>query len=483
MAFKHGAYASEQSTAIATVTTSDMVTVAIGAAPVHLASDRADANKPIICHTYKEAVEQFGYSDDWESYPLCGVMKVFFSRYNVAPVVFINVLDVKNSAHITAVAESEKTVTDMAVVLSASEAVLKDTLVVALTAGGEALVAGTDYIAAYNDEEELVITITDDGAAKSAASLFVKYSKLKPSAVDKDTVIGGVSAETGQSKGLEVLDMVYPYTGSNVGIIIAPGYSHNTSVAAAMAAKCEGLSGVFGAVAVVDISTTEVKKYTHAYSYKNDHGLTDRNTYLVWPMTKLDGKIFYGSVDAAARMIQTDSKNGDVPYESPSNKAVVIDGACLADGTEVYLYQSQGNNLNQNGITTFVNMNGWKIWGNFTAAKPESNDVKDYFLPIRRMFQWVSNTLILTFLTNVDNPLNVRLRNTILDSANIWLNGLVANGKLLGGRVEFREDENPITDLMAGIARFHVYLTPPSPAQDIEFVLEYDASYISEMFS
>ena len=99
------------------------------------------------------------------------------------------------------------------------------------------------------------------------------------------------------------------------------------------------------------------------------------------------------------------------------------------------------------------------------------------------MFQWVSNTLILTFLTNVDNPLNVRLRNTILDSANIWLNGLVANGKLLGGRVEFREDENPITDLMAGIARFHVYLTPPSPAQDIEFVLEYDASYISEMFS
>ena len=324
MAFKHGAYASEQSTAIATVTTSDMVTVAIGAAPVHLASDRADANKPIICHTYKEAVEQFGYSDDWESYPLCGVMKVFFSRYNVAPVVFINVLDVKNSAHITAVAESEKTVTDMAVVLSASEAVLKDTLVVALTAGGEALVAGTDYIAAYNDDEELVITITDDGAAKSATSLFVKYSKLNPSAVDKDTVIGGVSAETGQSKGLEVLDMVYPYTGSNVGIIIAPGYSHNTSVAAAMAAKCEGLSGVFGAVAVVDISTTEVKKYTHAYSYKNDHGLTDRNTYLVWPMTKLDGKIFYGSVDAAARMIQTDSKNGDVPYESRRRSGVQV---------------------------------------------------------------------------------------------------------------------------------------------------------------
>lgn len=35
---------------------------------------------------------------------------------------------------------------------------------------------------------------------------------------------------------------------------------------------------------------------------------------------------------------------------------------------------------------------------------------------------------------------------------------------------------------MDGIARFHVYVTPPSPNREIDFILEYDASYLSTLF-
>ena len=49
---------------------------------------------------------------------------------------------------------------------------------------------------------------------------------------------------------------------------------------------------------------------------------------------------------------------------------------------------------------------------------------------------------------------------------------------LLGARVEILDSENPMTDLMAGIARIHIYMTPPSPAQEIDFVLEYDTDYV-----
>jgi len=45
--------------------------------------------------------------------------------------------------------------------------------------------------------------------------------------------------------------------------------------------------------------------------------------------------------------------------------------------------------------------------------------------------------------------------------------------------VEIFDDENPDTDLMAGIIRFHLFITPPNPAQEIDFILEYDASYVS----
>jgi phage tail sheath protein FI len=94
------------------------------------------------------------------------------------------------------------------------------------------------------------------------------------------------------------------------------------------------------------------------------------------------------------------------------------------------------------------------------------------------MFDWVGNTFIRTFWTKCDNPMNTVLRESILDTCNIWLNGLYGAGYVLGARAEMRESENPLTDLMAGIIRFHIYITPPSPAQEIDFILEYNAAFL-----
>jgi len=49
--------------------------------------------------------------------------------------------------------------------------------------------------------------------------------------------------------------------------------------------------------------------------------------------------------------------------------------------------------------------------------------------------------------------------------------------------IEFLEEENTDADLMAGIAHFHIYLTPPSPAKELDFVLEYDVSYLENLFA
>ena len=45
------------------------------------------------------------------------------------------------------------------------------------------------------------------------------------------------------------------------------------------------------------------------------------------------------------------------------------------------------------------------------------------------------------------------------------------------------ESENTTTALMAGRVKFHVYLTPPSPLQQMEFVFEYDVSYLSALMA
>ena len=137
-------------------------------------------------------------------------------------------------------------------------------------------------------------------------------------------------------------------------------------------------------------------------------------------------------------------------------------------------------------LTALNFIGGWKAWGNRTGVYPASTDPKDSFIPIRRMFNWIQNELILTYWQKVDGPVNRRLIDTVIDSYNIRLNGLAAPsvGALVGenNRVEFLESENPATDLIDGKVRFHVYVTPPTPAEQIDFIVEYDPSNLTSLF-
>ena len=83
----------------------------------------------------------------------------------------------------------------------------------------------------------------------------------------------------------------------------------------------------------------------------------------------------------------------------------------------------------------------------------------------------------------MDQPLTLRLIRTIVDSEKIRLNGLVSRGFLLGADVIFREEENPLTDLLQGIIRIHIFMTPPVPAQSIEGILEYDVNNFKALFA
>lgn len=481
MAYKHGVYTSEQATSLVPMTQTDSgLIVAVGTAPVHLATAPVESNTPVLCYTYNEAVAALGYSDDFKKYTLCEAMKVHFALFNMAPIVLINVLDEKK--HIT---QQKKTVNIENGVATVTDPVLLDTLAVALSEQGEALAKDKDYTAAFNDDGHVVITPVSGGKISTeAATLYLTYTMLAPENVEAADIIGGVNTSTGKTEGLELIDEVYPRFGIVPGIIIAPKWSTDSGVAAVMKAKEHNICGHFNAISISDIPTTEVKTYTQAAEWKNKNNYVDKDGFIGWPLLKLGESKYHLSTELASLMNYIDSQHDGIPYYSPSNKSLLADGACLADGTEVFLNNAQAAYLNGQGIVTAINfIGGWKAWGNRSTAYPSSTDVKDTFITNRRMFNWVGNTLVTTFWSKIDEPTNKRLIETVVDSANIWLNGLTAKGALLGGRVEYREDENTTTDVMDGKIRFHVYITPPAPARDIEFIQEYDPSYISALFA
>ena len=342
MAYKHGVYGSEVPTSLVPMTNvSAGLPVVFGTAPVHLTTDAAKANVPVLCYTYAEAVAALGYSDDWEKYTLCEFMKSHFALFNMAPVVFVNVLDV--TKHKTAVADAETTLTDG--VAEISEPVVLSTLVVKKTAAGQALTKGTDYTAAYN---------------------------VNAAAVDGDDIIGGVDVVTGEYEGLELVHQIFPRFGLVPGIILAPGWSHISSVAAVMKAKCEGISGHFEAICICDVDTDTVTKYSDVKSWKDTNNYVDDKQILCWPKVTLGGVKYHLSTQAAGTMCKTDADHDDVPYWSPSNQSVQADGAVSgADGAEkeIFLDTSNAAYLNGNGIVTVLNfIGGWKLWGNRTTV-------------------------------------------------------------------------------------------------------------------
>lgn len=481
MAYKHGVYTGEIPTSIvAPANTTAGLPVFIGIAPVHLAANPAKANTPILCYTYAEAVQQLGYSDDWDKYTLCEAMYSQFSLYNIAPVVFINVLD--PAVHKQAVTDSEVVITNK--VAEVAEPVLLNTLVVKKAAAGQPLEAGTDYEAAFNDDGILTITALEDGELETATNMYLSYDQLTPSSVDADDIIGGISVTTGKATGLEVLNNVFTKTRIVPGLLAAPGFSDNSEVQAVMKAKVGNINGLFQALAVCDLpADSTLQNYTDVPSYKDTKGFTGVNQVALWPMVKLGSKKFHLSTAFIGICGQADTANNDIPYRSPSNMNLQADGLCLKDGTEVELNLEQANYLNGQGIVTGSNFyGGWKLWGNRTACYPGNTDPKDAFSYARRMFNWHKQTFILTYWQQVDGPVNRRFIERILDSENIRLNGLTAMGALLGARIEFAESDNPTTSLIDGIVKFHTYFTPPIGARDIENDIEFDVNYLNTIF-
>lgn len=441
----------------------------VGTAPAHLAAKPARAGAPVLCNSWEEAVSRLGYSDDWERYPLCQAMYSHFQLYGCRPAVFCNVLDLEAVAMTEDLAAADHAVTEHRVTLG--EDVVKASLVVK---NGEAtLTTGVDYMALYTDDG-LVLELLEDGGAYDAESLNVAGKKLKADGVTAADIAMGVDA----------VDYCMTTLGIVPDLILAPGWSGDSVVAAVMATKAASISGLFAGKALIDIPAKAggVTSYDQLSEYKTKNNLTDFRQIACWPMVALGDKKFHFSTQLAGLMATVDAANGGKPYESPSNKNLKMDRAILDDGTAVELTWPQVDMIAGDwGVVTAVNLvnQGWVAKGNYTAAYPGTNDVDKQFIPVSRMMDFIGNTGIRTLLPELDKPMTTPKVRSIAVTLNGWLDALWAGGYLNGARVELLADENALAELMRGRLTYHIYSAAPVPIQRIDTLIEYDASYLA----
>lgn len=493
MPYVHGVRTSEVPTSLLPpVQSAAGIPFVVGMAPVNM-TDPANVNKPVFCSSYAEAVAAFGYAAPVadaasgmkkHEFSICEFLYSQFALFQSAPVVVVNVLD--PAKHFKAATTSKIRFDAQTAIAKVEE---KGIILSSIRLNTSDALASNKFTASFDDEGNLVIAALknedDEYYYTLDADVNFTANKLDPSAVTDADIIGGVNAQ-GVRSGFELIEEVFPRFRVVPGVLVCPWRSQSPSVAAVMAAKASKINEVFAAgAALVDAPTTgDQAVYSGVAAWKNMNNVTNKKQIVCWPRLNNDGVIYAMSTQLAGVIQQTDGANEDVPYVSPSNQNFSCTGTCLENGNEVFLTQSEAANLNGNGVVTALNfIGGWKCWGNRTAIYPASTDPKDSFIPVERMFTWIANTFVQNYWSRVDYPLTRRQVDTILDSVNIWMNGLAARQYILGGRVEFLANENPTTDLMDGILRFHVYVTPPGPNREIDFILEYDPEYLSTLFA
>lgn len=478
MEYQHGIELNEKPTSIPRPQESlSAVQVVVGTAPVHLVKNPIDTvNKPILIRSFDEAENKLGYSDNWKDYTLCEAMDASFKQFQVGPVVFINVLDPtthkKNTPSLKITVSNKEAFVD-------KEGILLESLKVKNSDGSTTFIEDEDYFVSFNDDGKPVISILS-AEMGSEAELQLSFDELDPSAVTNYDVIGGYADSENKYKGLELIQTIYPTLGVIPNTLLAPGFSHHQDVGNVLVAKSQKINGCFNASNVLDV-TGKTKENAGTEKIKN--GYNDKSSIICWPKAKIGTKTYRYSTIVAAAIAKRDSENGNVPYKSPSNLKIPISAMVNDDGVEVFLDQIQGNVLNGMGIVTAINMGGWRVWGNNTAAydpdKGDFNDPKDRFIVVRRMFDWWGNTFIQSYFDKVDDSIDYRLIENVVDSENIRANGYQAKGQIAGAKIEFHREDNPILEIQNGRIQFVQKMAFFTPAEVIKNDLEFDPNILS----
>ncbi|WP_026486686.1 phage tail sheath family protein [Caldanaerobius polysaccharolyticus] len=474
MAYLHGAYGELVPTKD-TLPPSGVGTlpVYIGTAPVQQLADYSNAiNKPIHITSFDDAKAKIGYDDDWDSFTLCEAVYAHFKNkiQPIGPIIVINVMD--PAVH--------KTASTATITLTNGQGYLDEPAILSSISITGA-VKGTDYSVEYTTDGRVLIK---DLTGSLISPVTVSFDRMDKTKVQNSDIIGGIDSD-GKRTGIACVDLIYQTYGMVPTILAAPGWSHIPEIKEELVARSNKINGHWDAQVNVDIDSISAKTIDAAKSWKSNNMYTDTNLKVCWPKVKSGDKTYWLSTMATVRMQQTDYYNDNVPYESPSNKPIDINGTILGDGTSIDFDELQANDLNSKGITTAVFRAGnWVLWGphNGNYEYGKDIDVRDKFDCSVRMVRYLTNSFQKRYMIDVDTPLNRSKVDTILNDAQVWLNGLVGDGKLLYAQITFNETSNPTTSMVEGDFVFDVQTTTTPPGKSLTFSVQYTLKGLDSLF-
>lgn len=486
MPYKHGVYGEQIPYSGPTeVISSGSVPVYIGTAPIQQinteGSDSYDysglINTPILITSLADAKAKIGYSDAWDKYTLGEAIKAHFDNgaAAVGPIIVINMANpaTKEGTDQTPSVTLSGVTGNKVGYISDPQAAIENVAITSTTP-----ITASDYTLTYEDDK-IKITIIKSGYAD--ANCTATYERIDVS----DTALTAAGAF---ASAIAALDLCEAKTGVIPTLLVAPGYSEKTAYHDAMLAKAVAkISQKWYICCVSDIiSDSTADTVTEVIDLKPGSNYNSKLDKVCWPMVKLNGKIYHLSTIATVTMQQQDALADGAPYVSPSNKSINATSVVVKAGTPIVFDEVTANSLNQIGITTVNLVKGsLRLWGphmgNYSYTNVANILPEDKTDSSVRMMQYLLNTLQYSFLDTVDKPIAKRDVDSIKASVQQWLNGLVSEGKLLYGTIDFVAASNLASDIAEGDFVFNVSTTTTPNAKSLTFKVQYTTAGIAAL--
>lgn len=465
--YKHGVYGETGSASMTADTAQVTTPIYIGTLPIHRVDENAMSGAKVykengavmmLVSSIKDIKKHNLMSDDWDAYSLCEAIDVHFMHEPVvAPIILICNDDVSYSNEtVTEDVTLSKSGTSYVGYLNDSKATIKD---MAITVASTTLAQGDVSYAYDGDRIKIVITKSD----LSATTASVTYKQVTTSKM----------STTSFGNCLDIANKVERVTNRIANILCAPQYSEDPQYHDLMVQKAiEKVDGKWNIVVAVDMG--EVDGVESAIAWKKTNSYNNLLEKVFYPYFGFKGKKYHMSTIWTAKAMGLDMENDNIPSESASNKAVFVDTIFDNEGKPLYLSEEEANELNKNGITTAIITKGQiRFWGShmgnydFDTLSNIANE--DRFDVAVRMSAYIRNYLQYNYLDEIDESINRKDIDSIINRVQMWLDSLVNDAHLLYAIVEFDED----SDLADGNVVFNIRVTYPVIAKSITFKVIY----------
>jgi len=258
-------------------------------------------------------------------------------------------------------------------------------------------------------------------------------------------------------------------------IIIAPSFSSNATVAAAMIAVADRLWGV----AVVDgPDDDDAAAVAFAAGLSDDNG----RCYLVDPeVVTVEGDPSQpGSPFVAGLIAKVDAQQGF--WVSPSNKTLAgVIGTSRPISFDIGFDDTSQATLTAAGVATIVRQGGWRLWGVRSVGGAQDETSLTGQLNQRRTIDTISESIQVALLWALAQGITRKFGEAVVSQVEEYTRRIKKRGAIAGARVWLDPDLNTPASLAAGGVYIDFAVTPTPAAEEITVRVHVTSEFLAEI--